>query len=103
MVPSAESLDDDEVVNDREIGGVRGEKRDAVNVGGGGNRQIDRSPARLPASLGNRGREAAPFPCHGSVDREGIERCLDHAEPLRPAPAFVGIGRSERAEVELGE
>ncbi len=93
----------DEVVDDREVCDLGGEEWDAVDVGCGGDRQIDRPSAGLAPAFGDRGGESAPFAGDGSVDGEGIEGCFYNAESLRSASALVGVGCDECPEVKLGE
>ena len=62
-----------QVVDDREVGGVGREESHAVDVGGGGDREVDRSAARPSAALGDRGREASPFPGNASVTGRGSD------------------------------
>ena len=52
---SAQRLDAYEVVDDREVGDIGGQQRDVVDVGSGGDREIDRAAARLATALGDRG------------------------------------------------
>ena len=102
-VRSAERLHRDEIADDREVASVSGEERDAVNVGRGRNREVDRSPAGLSAAFADGGGKSTPFPSDGGVDGERVDGCLDHAESLRSSRAFVGIRDYQRPEVELPE
>lgn len=60
----AECRDLDEVVDDREVRGVRREQRHIMDVCGRGDREVDRTAARPSATLGDRRREPPPLACH---------------------------------------
>jgi hypothetical protein len=64
---------------------------------------IDRAAPWPPALLHDRIRQPTPLAGDGGVDREGIKRRLDDAEPPCAKRALVGVLRYERTEVELGE
>ena len=74
-----------------------------VDVGGGGDGEVHRAPARLAAAGADRGGEASPFARDGGVDRQRLEGRLDHAEAQAAAGALVGVAGDEHAEVQLGE
>ena len=93
----------DEVVDDRQVGGVGGAERNVVDVGCGGNREVDRSTAGLTAALGGGGGKAAPFPGDGSIDREWVEGRLDHTKALCPTRPLVGIAGEKSPEVQFRE
>ena len=57
----------------------------------------------LPAALRDRSGQATPLAGDRGVDRQGIKRRLDDAEPLCASRALVGVLRYERTEVELDE
>jgi hypothetical protein len=57
-----------------------GEQRNAVDVGGGGDRKVDRTPTRPAASVAHSGGQASPLPGDVGTDRQRIERGLDRAE-----------------------
>ncbi len=92
----------DEVVDDRQVGCVGGAERNVVDVGCGGNREVDRSTAGLTAALGGGGK-AAPFPGDGSIDREWVEGRLDHTKALCPTRPLVGIAGEKSPEVQFRE
>jgi hypothetical protein len=82
---------------------VEREQRHAVHVGGGGDREIHRAPAGLAAAIAHRRGEAPPFAGDRGVDRQWLERRLDHAQPQASAGTLVGVLRDLHAEVELGQ
>ena len=80
-----------------------GEQRDVVDVGGGGDREIERAPAGLAAACADGGGESSPFARDRGIDRQRLEGRLDHAEAQGAAGALVGVGGDEDAEVQLGQ
>ena len=96
--------DVDEVVDQLEVVGVVGEQRDLVDVGGGGDGEVERAPAGLAAAGAYGGGEPAPFACGGGVERERFERGFDYAESQASARAFVVVARrpGRRSAVRRG-
>lgn len=74
--------DRDEIFDDGEVGGIRGEERNPVDVGGSGDDEIHRTSPGLSAALDDRGRQATPFAGDRGVDRERVEGRFDHPEAL---------------------
>lgn len=85
-----------------EVGRVVGEERHAGDIRRGGDREVDGPPAWLSAALGNRCGKSAPLAGYAGVDRERVERRLDHAEPLGAPCPLIGVSSDENAEVKLG-
>jgi len=98
-----EGSDSHEIVDDGQVSGIRGEKRDTVDVGRGGDRKVDGSAAWLSAAGGDSGGEATPFACHAGIDGKRVECGLDHAESLRPQRSLVRVRRNEYPKVEFGK
>lgn len=74
-----------------------------MNVCRRGDQEVESSPARLPTAIHNSGGQPPPLPRNGGVHGQGVERCFDRAEPLRPESSFVVVFGNEDAEVHLGE
>src|SRR5271170_7452700 len=63
-----DGLDSDEVFDDRQVGCVCGEQRDAVDVGCRGYCEVDRAAPGLATALADCGGEATPFSGDAGVD-----------------------------------
>jgi hypothetical protein len=100
---SVERVHLDKVVDDREVGSVDCEEWEIMDVGGGGDREVDRPPPWAAAALGHGGGQVAPFAGDRCVYGEWIEGRLDHAESLRSSCSFIRIGGDERPEVQFGQ
>ncbi len=93
----------DQIVDDGEVGRVRCQQWNVVDVRGCGDYEIDDSSAWLSAALGDRGGKSAPLACYRGVDRQRVERCLDHAKSLCTPGAFVRVRGDQYAEMQLGQ
>jgi hypothetical protein len=71
--------------------------------GGGGDRKVDRTPARPVASVAHGGGQTPPLASDVGTDGQRVERGLDCAEALGAKGALVLVGRDEHTEVQLGE
>jgi hypothetical protein len=58
------------------------QERHVVNVGRGGDQQVESSATRIPAAIHYGGRHPSPLPRNRGVERQGVEGRLDRAEPL---------------------
>lgn len=93
----------DEVGEWREVLRVPGEKRDAVDVRGGCDDEIDGATTRLAATCDQCRCEPPPFPRNSGIDGKRIESRLDNPESLRPPCPFVIGGSDQYTEVQLGK
>ena len=83
---------------------VVGQQRDAVDVGGRGDRQVEGPAAGAAAALGDGRREACRTRRQRSASkRTTSKRSSSDGEPAHPACASVVVGRDQDAEVQLGE
>ena len=95
--------DVDEVVDQLEIACVVCEQGDVVHVGGGGDGEIERAPARLSSTRADCGCESSPFARDRGVDRQRLEGGLDDAKAQAAASALVVVDGDQDAEVQLGQ
>jgi hypothetical protein len=91
-----------EILDDREVACVVCEQRDAVDVGSGGDSEIDGATARLPASSFHSGGQTPPLSRDLSGDGKRLKRSLDGAEPLGSQRALIVIDGDKDTEVQLG-
>ena len=69
----------DEVVDDLKVLRVIREQRHAVDVGGGGDREIERPPAGLTTTRCHDRVQPSALPCGWGVERKWVEMALDRA------------------------
>src|SRR3954452_17034916 len=93
----------DEVFDDLEVARVAGEERDAVDVGGRRDGEIDRAAARLSTPSRDCRGESTPLPRDRGIDRQCVEGRLHDAETLPSPGTLVGVLGDEDAEVQFGE
>jgi len=74
-----------------------------MHVRRGGDHEVECAPTRLAATTDDRRREPPPLSRDGGINRQGIERGFDDAEPLRPASPLVLLAGDDDTKVQLGE
>ncbi len=74
-----------------------------MDVGSGGNREIDGATTWPPASSFHGGGQTPPLPRNLSGDGKRLKRSLDDAEPLGSQSALVILDGDKDTKVQLGQ
>jgi len=86
----------DLVRDDLKVLDVAGHQRHAVNIGGGGDRQVHRSSPWRSSALGDEGVQLPALARCGSVERQPVEVRLNSSEPAHSQRAgLIGIRRPD--------
>jgi hypothetical protein len=90
----------DLVGDDLEVPGVVGQQRNPVDVGGGGDREVQCSaPWRSPA-LRDQSMQPPALARHGGIEGQRVEVVLDGAETAHPQSTCLLVAGDQHAEVQ---
>lgn len=91
----------DLVGDDLEVLGVVGQQRDAMDVGSGGDREVQRSPPWGSTTLRDHRVQPPALARRDSIEWQRVEVVLDGAETAHPQSACFLVAGDEHPEVEL--